>query len=131
MGEEALVETQIADAGALVAALDGLGFGPASALWHYFPDACQWRLLLGGRHFDELLPRAECRAYQQVAEALSASPVQSLTIAQVKLVRTDHALLQVARFLIRTPPDACIRAHFEDCVVNGMFIKAMVVLRST
>jgi hypothetical protein len=131
MGEEALVETQISDSVALIKALESAGFGPASAIWHYFPDACQWRLLLGGPRFDDLLPKAERRAYQHLAEALSAAPVQSLTIAQVKLVRTDHALLQVAKFLIRTPPDAFVRAHFQDCVVNGIFVKEMLIVRSS
>jgi len=35
------------------------------------------------------------------------------------------------RFLIGTPPDAIVRAHFKDNSINGIFIKEMLVLQSS
>jgi hypothetical protein len=131
MGEEELVATKVSDSVALIKALEVRGFVPASAVWYYLADAREWRLLLGGPRFDDLLPKAELRAYKEVAEALGAAQVESLTIAEVKLVRTDHALLRVTRLVIRTEPEALVRAHFIDCVFNGFFVKEMLVLRSS
>ena len=131
MGEEALVESQISDTISLVKILEGQGDKPSTVIWYYFPDADEWRLLLAGPSFDALLPNQESRAYQRVAEALSKAGVTSLTIGEVKLIKTDYPLLNATRFLIGTPPDAIIRAHFKDNRVNGIFIKEMLVLRSS
>jgi hypothetical protein len=131
MDEEALVESQISDTISLVKILEGQGDKPSTVIWYYFPDADEWRLLLAGPSFDALLPNQESRAYQRVAEALSKAGVTSLTIGEVKLIKTDYPLLNATRFLIGTPPDAIIRAHFKDNRVNGIFIKEMLVLRSS
>ncbi|HEX7724029.1 MAG TPA: hypothetical protein VF397_17830 [Pyrinomonadaceae bacterium] len=131
MGEEALVESQISDTISLVKILESQGDKPSTVIWYYFPDADEWRLLLAGPSFDALLPNQESSAYQKVAEALSKAEVTSLTIGEVKLIKTDYPLLNATRFLIGTPPDAIIRAHFKDNRVNGIFIKEMLVLRSS
>jgi hypothetical protein len=131
MGEETLVDSQISDSILLVKRLENQGDKPSAIVWYYFPDAGEWRLLLAGKSFDALLPREEAQAYQRVAEALNRSQVRSLTIGEIKLVPTDYPLLKAMRFLIATPPDAIVRAHFKDNSVNGIFIKEMVVLRSS
>lgn len=131
MGEEALVESQITDTISLVKTLESQGDKPSIVIWYYFPDDDQWRLLLAGPSFDALLPKDQSRAYQRVAEALSKAGVTSLSIGEVKLIKTDYPLLNATRVLIGTPPDVMIRAHFKDNQVNGTFIKEMLVLRSS
>jgi hypothetical protein len=130
MGEEALVESQISDSIALIKSLDD-GDKPSTAIWYYFPDAGEWRLLLAGQTFDALLPKEESRAYQKVAEALTKSALSSLTMSEIKLVRTDYPLLKATQHLIKTPADAIVRAHFKDTSINGTFIKEMLILRSS
>ena len=130
MGEEALVESQIEDSISFVKSLDSQGDKPSAAVWNYFPDADDWRLLIAGPTFDALLPKDEARAYQRVAEALSNANVSSLSIGQMKIVRTDYPMLNATRFLLKTSPDAVIRAHFKDNRINGIFIKEMLVLRA-
>lgn len=131
MGEETLVESQISDSILLVKSLEDQGDKPSIIVWYYFPDAEEWRLLLAGPSFDALLPNEESRAYQRVAEALNRAQVKSLTIGEIKLVNTDYPLLKAMRLLIGTPPDAIVRAHFKDNSINGIFIKEMLVLRSS
>lgn len=130
MGEEALVESQIADSISLVQALESQGDKPSAVAWYYFPDADEWRLLIAGSSFDALLPREEARAYQRIAEALAKAQLSSLSIGEVKVVRTDYPLLNATRLLLRTGPNAVVRAHFRDNRINGVFIKEMLVLRS-
>jgi len=130
MGEETLVESLISDSIKLVKELDSQGDNPTNALWYFYADAEEWRLLLAGRTFDSLLPKNEALAYQKVAPAISKSGLDSLTIADVKLLRTDDALLSATKFVLKTPPTGVVRAHFRDNTFNGVFVKEMLVLRA-
>jgi len=130
MAEEALVESLVADSAKLVRELDKQGDQPSNALWYYFSDAEEWRLLVAGKSFDQLLPKDEAQAYQKVARAIGKANLDSLTIADVKLVRTDDSLLAAIKFVVRTPPDGVVRAHFRDNTFNGIFVKEMLVLRA-
>jgi len=83
MGEEALVESRIADTIELVKTLEGQGDKPSSVVWYYFPDADEWRLILAGPTFDALLPKEESVAYQKLGAALSTAQVTSVTIGEI------------------------------------------------
>ncbi len=130
MAEEALVESLITDSINLVTALDNLGNKPTKAFWYYYTDADEWRFIIAGATFDQLLPKEEARAYQHVAKAIASAGLASLTVANVKITRTDDTLLNTMRSLIGTPPDGIIRAHFQDVTFNGIFVKEMLILRS-
>ncbi|HVC21110.1 MAG TPA: hypothetical protein VNE16_13610 [Vicinamibacterales bacterium] len=130
MAEETLVESLITDSVKLVEALDRQGDGPSNALWYFFSDAEQWRLLIAGSTFDQLLPKDEAQAYKKIATAIDEADIDSLTIADVKLVRTDDTLLVATKFALRTPSDRVVRAHFRDNTFNGIFVKEMLVLRA-
>ena len=130
MAEEALVESLVSDSAKLVAELDSQSDGPSNALWYYFSDAEEWRFLIAGTTFDRLLPKDENQAYQKVAKAITTAALASLTIADVKLVRTDDPVLVATKFVISTPAHAVVRAHFRDNTFNGIFVKEMLVLRA-
>ena len=130
MADEPLVESLVADSVKLVQKLDEQGDMPSNVLWYYFSDAEEWRLLVAGKAFDQLLPKDEGQAYQRVARAIAKANLDSLTIADVKLVRTDDSLLVATKFVVKTPPDGVVRAHFRDNTFNGIFVKEMLVLRA-
>jgi hypothetical protein len=130
MAEETLVESLVTDSVKLVEELDKQGDPPSNVLWYFFSDAEEWRLLVAGHTFDRLLPKDEGQAYQEIARAIGKANLDSLTIADVKLVRTDDAVLVATKFVIKTPPDRVVRAHFRDNTFNGLFVKEMLVLRA-
>jgi hypothetical protein len=130
MAEEALVESLIADSEALVKSLEDQGDKPRSVMWHYFSDADEWRLLVAGPSFDALLPKQEALAYQKIATAMNSAGLSSLSIGQIKIVRTDYPLLTTMRFVVGTGPDGTSRIHMKDNTINGTFVKEMLVLRS-
>jgi hypothetical protein len=130
MAEEALVESRVRDSADLVSALDAQGDAPTVALWYYYSDSELWRVLIAGPTFDPLLPRDESQAYRKIAAAIQRCSLDSLTIADVKPVRTDDPILQAARFMMRTPGSAIVRAYFQNNTINGLFIKEMIVLRA-
>lgn len=130
MGEEALVESQVVDAIEFVKQLDQTGAPPTLAVWYFYDDAAEWRLLIAGPAFDALLPKQEALAYRKVVDALSSVQVSSLTASDVKLIETKSPLAKAIRMLIGTPPNATARAHFSSTTLNGIFIQHMIVLRS-
>jgi hypothetical protein len=130
MGEKALVESQLDEALALIRELDATGDSPSLAVWYFYEDAGEWRLLIGGSTFDVLLPKQEALGYRKIAEAMAAAKLASLTISEVKLVETHAALPKALRFLIGTGPKGLVRAHFTNTTLNGIFMKEMIILRS-
>jgi hypothetical protein len=113
MDQETLVEERISDAVLLIRALEELGDKPSAAVWYYFADAEQWRLLVAGETLDDLLPKEAAQAYLKIAAGLRKACVSTLSIGEVKVVRTDDPLLKAGRTLFRTGPDALVRAHFH------------------
>lgn len=130
MGEKALVENLVTDAIALVQKLDELGTSPTFTAWYYYDDADEWRLLLAIPSLDTLLPKQEAVAYRKIIEALNGTSPTALAISDLKLVGTNYPLLQALRFLVGTGPKGIARFHFKDCMINGIFIKEVVIMRS-
>ena len=130
MGEETLVESQITDAIALINKLDSAGTPPTLAVWYFYDDAAEWRLIIAGPSFDGLLPKQEPVAYRKIVEAMAATSLSSLAISDLKLVRTDSPLPKALRRLVGTGPSGIARSHFIDTSLNGIFIKEMIILRS-
>jgi hypothetical protein len=131
MGETALVESQVSDAIALVKELDARGLAPSLTAWYFYDDADEWRLLLAGAAFDELLPKQEPVAYRKLVDAMTKLSPASLTLSDVKLLSGKSPLVQALRVLIGTPPNGIARAHFTNTTLNGIFIKEMIVLRTS
>ena len=130
MGEKALVESQFADATALIEKLDSAGAAPTLAVWYFYDDAAEWRLIIAGPAFDGLLNKQQEVAYRKVVDAMEGLNLSSLTISDIKLVASNSALPQALRLLIQTLGSGSTRAHFTDTTLNGLFIKEMVILRS-
>jgi len=130
MAEETLVESLVTESVKLVEELDNAGDSPSNVLWYFFADAEEWRLVVAGPPFDLLLPKDENEAYLKVAKAITKANLDSLSIADVKLVRTDAPLLVATRFALTTQPRSLLRAHFRDNVFNGVFVKEMLVMRA-
>jgi hypothetical protein len=132
MGENALVESQITDAIALIQRLDSQGDAPTLAAWYYYDDAAEWHLLIGGPTFDTLLKNRQQQplAYRKIAEAMAQITPSALTMSDIKIVDSQAALPRAIRLLIGTAPNGIVRAHFTDNMLNGIFIKEMIVLRS-
>jgi len=130
MAETALVEGLIQDAIELVQQLDGNEYKPSKAVWYYYDDVDAWRLIIVSSEFDKLLPKSEPLAYKIIAEAINAKNLASLSISEVKLMKSDDPLIGTLGFLISTGPDNIMQANFSNTTINGIFIKDMIILRS-
>jgi hypothetical protein len=130
MAEETLVESLVTDSVELIKQLDKQGDDPTNVLWYFYSDAEEWRLLIAGPTFDKLLPKDEGQAYQKIAKAIGSAKLDSLTIADVKLIKTDDPVLKATRSVLKTPQSAVVRAYFRDNTFNGIFVKEMLLMRA-
>jgi hypothetical protein len=129
MGEKALVETQIDDSIRLIQQLDTDGNSPSLALWYFYDDIDEWRLLIAGPTYDVLLPRQEHVAYGRLVEAMAIISPSYLSISDLKLLVTTSPLAMALHSLVGTNPTGISRAYFSNTTLNGIFIKDMVILR--
>lgn len=130
MAETALVEGLIEDSIELVKELDEGQYKPSKVIWYYYDDVDSWRLIIVNNEMDKLLPKQEPLAYKVIAEAINKKGLSSLSISEVKLMKSDDPLIGTLGFLMRTGPDNITKANFSDTTINGIFIKDMVILRS-
>lgn len=130
MGDTALVEGKVADAIKLLQKLDASGDGPTMAIWYFYDDADEWRLLIAGPTFDALLPKQEVVAYRKLVEAMASLSLSSLSISDLKLLETKAPLAQALRSFVRTGPQGIVRSHFTNTTLNGIFIREMIIMRS-
>lgn len=130
MAETTMVEGLIEDSIELINKLDEGDYKPAKAIWYYYDDVDTWRLIISNPEFDKLLPKQEPLAYKVIAEAVNSKELSSLSISEVKLMKSDDPLLSTLGFLVGTGPDNIIRANFSDTTINGIFIKEMIIMRS-
>jgi hypothetical protein len=131
MAETALVESQLVDAIELLRVLDISGNGPTLAVWYFYEDVDQWRLILAGPSFDALLPKSEAFAYKGLAETIAGASLKSISVSDLKLMLTTSPLARALRSMIQGPPGATMRARFVDTTFNNIFVKEMVILRSS
>lgn len=53
------------------------------------------------------MPKDEHQAYQRIAKAIRDAKLKTLTIADVKLIRTDDAVLKATRFALKITAVRC------------------------
>jgi len=130
MGEKTLVDELVEDSIKLIRQLDASGMAPGLVVWYFYEDADEWRLLIAGHAYDELIKKNEALGYQKLSESISSADLQTISISLVKLINSNSPLAVALSSLIGTPPNGLVRAHFADTTLNGIFIKEMLVIRS-
>jgi hypothetical protein len=130
MAETALVDGLVEESIELVKELDEGKYKPSKVIWYYYDDVDSWRLIIVNNEMDKLLPKQEPLAYKVIAEAINKVDLSSLSISEVKLMRSDDPLISTLGFLMKTGPDNFVKGNFSDTTLNGIFIKDMVILRS-
>jgi hypothetical protein len=131
MGEKTLVDELIEDSIKLIRKLDANVMAPDLVVWYFYEDADEWRLLIAGHVYDELISKNEALGYQKLSESISSADLQTISISLIKLIHSNSPLVVALSSLIGTPPDGLVRAHFTDTTLNGIFIKEMLIIRST
>jgi hypothetical protein len=117
---------QIEAGEALLRQLDEDGIKVDAALWFYFPDKENWKLLLS---LPEAIRQGPKAAYKEVQRVLSAPdrPV-GISLVDVAVARPNSDLLNLLRSAVGTGPGIS-QIRFSKNVINGHLIEDALIYR--
>jgi hypothetical protein len=99
-----------------------------SALWYYFPDDGNWKLLLSFGDAGKEGPRA---AYARIQKALSKlGEGKGPALADIGITKPDAPLLELLKTAIRTGSGVS-GVRFTNNVINGQLIRDAHIYRLT
>ena len=132
MGKEKMVAMtltkELIEAGAaLVRKLDERGVQPDAALWFYFADVQQWKLVLAETKLGVGGPK---QIYKNIQDVLSTFPAElgELSLEDITLVKPDAPFVALLRLAIRTGPGIG-GIRFTNNVINGTVIEDAYIYR--
>jgi hypothetical protein len=125
---ETILTKEMMELGAvLVRKLDEYGLTPDAALWLYFPEEEQWKLVVAESTLDTLGPKKIYRKIQQIL-ADSAEELTGLSLEDVSLTKPDAPIIALFRAAIRTGPGIS-GIRFKNNVINGTLIEDAYIYR--
>jgi hypothetical protein len=111
----------------LVSMLVERGFSPDAALWFYFADIGEWKLMLAEFKLSSEGPRAYYRVIQEVMSAAKPE-LEELSLDSVALVLPDTPIITLLSRAIKTGPGIG-GIRFTNNVVNGTVIEDAHIYR--
>jgi len=125
MAEAVLVDADVEMGRELVRILDEAKFPVTGAVWIYFPDVGEWRLIVR-------TPKAEKNLQQALLEMAIALDERGdlrkrLDLSRVKLVPPKDKMLAAMGSIVRAEGISSIR--FTRNVINGVFIDDALIYR--
>jgi len=132
MDQKAMVEAHLTkemiDIGAaFVRKLDEHGLPPDAALWLYFPEEQQWKLIIAEVKVGTEGPK---KMYQKMQQLLADFPndISGLSLDDVALSRPDAPNIALLRIAIRTGPGIS-GIRFKNNVINGTLVEDAYIYR--
>ena len=123
-----LDEGQITAGADLLEQLDAANVHVGAALWYYFPDNENWRLLLSLPRLVRQGPRA---AYREVQKALSKLGGEvAISLDDVAITKPEDRVFKLLRIAISTRPGIS-RLRFSRNVINGELVEDALIYRLT
>jgi hypothetical protein len=112
----------------LLKQLDSADVVVNAALWFYFSEADNWKLLIS---LPTLIPKGPKTAYREVQKALSRVGGEwALSLKDVAIAKPDAPLLRLLRFGVRTG-HGINHIRFSRNVINGQLIEDAYIYRLT
>ena len=128
MDKEILVNSDIQAGKKLVEMLDRSKFLLEGALWFYFSETAEWRLLLVSKLVDTIGPK---RAYNIVWDALNElRPEIGFSLERVSVLSPKNKIIQLLRKAIRAPKGIS-EIRFSKNTISGIFIEDAFIYRLT
>ena len=128
MDKEILVDRDIEDGKKLIESLDRSLFQLKSALWFYFTESEEWRLLLASPLIDVAGPRS---CYNIIQSVIADMPQDfGISLERISVISPRDRLIQLLSIAIRTG-GGLSTIRFTDMTINGVFIKNALIYRLT
>lgn len=129
MAKETLLESDIEAGARFIEALDRSGKPVDAALWFYYPDLSQWKLLLSSRALEE---KDLTRSYTKISEILSSNEEigRVVSVADVKLLSQADPMMKLLKGIIRTGKNLS-RIRMTSNFFNGIYVEDALIYRNT
>lgn len=127
MVAKTLTDEMVQSGADLVKQLDARGESPDAALWLYFSDLQEWKLVLAEMKMSSQGPRA---VYEAIREALSSMPkeLKPLSLELISVAKPDAPLIQLLSSAVQTGPGIG-GIRFTNNVINGTVIEDAYIYR--
>ena len=128
MVKENLDEHMIKAGEELIRKLDELHWPAEAALWFYFTEKNQWRLILGFRSVRREGPKKTYRKIQKALNELSEEYRSRIGLEDIFAVDSSYPVLKLLRMAISTGKDI-VGIRFSRNVINGHLIEDAYIYR--
>jgi hypothetical protein len=127
MVKEFLVDENIEEGAKLIYELDQNNFRIDAALWFYFTEAEEWRLIIATPIIDKKGPLS---AYRKVIELIKKEKIFFYTpIRKLTILSPHDPLIKLLKIAIKTEPSSITRIRFQNNVINNVPIDDALIYR--
>ena len=128
MAKETLLESDITAGAKFIQTLDKRGQPVDAALWFYYPDSCQWKLLLSSPTFDN---KDLTKSYTKISEILTSEQEigKNISIADVKILNQTDPMMKLLKVIVRTDKGPN-RIRMTSNVLNGIYVEDALIYRN-
>jgi hypothetical protein len=125
VAKETLLDSDIGAGERFVQALDKSGKRINAALWLYYPDVSQWKLLLGSPDFDQDLTGS----YTWVSQVLSGEDDvnKNISIGDVKILNPKDPLMHLLKSIVHEESG---KVRMTSNVLGGIYVEDALIYRS-
>lgn len=125
MDKTQLVDSDINDGMRLIQKLDMTDFSVVAALWFYYSDVIEWRLIIASWYLDMNGPK---KAYSFLQTLLIDFDIPSISLENITLISPEHDIIKLLSSAIQTGPDLS-KIRFTRNVINGQLIEDAYIYR--
>jgi len=127
MVKDTLLDSHIAAGKILLQELDAREFNITTAMWFYYPDFEEWKLLLFSPQFDEIGQR---ESYTKISEIITdlGQKVGMISLMAIKLIFKNDPLLKLFKNIIHIEGISTVR--MTSNYLNGIYVDDAVIYRN-
>lgn len=127
MDKALLVESNVDQAMQLIKLLDETGIEVHSALWMFYPEKDQWRLVIATPMIEQKGPQ---RAYMAVQKILAKNTeLSGLTLQDISLVSAKNSQLIKMFSKVFQTGKTINNIRFSKNVIDGVYFEDAIVIR--
>jgi hypothetical protein len=128
MAKETLLDSDIAAGANFIEALDKDGEMINAALWFYYPDLSQWKLLLASSKFEG---GSLTGSYTKLSQVLSSQDKIStnISISDIKILQNKDPLMKLLKGIARTGK-GLNQIRMKANVMNGIYVEDALIYRN-
>jgi hypothetical protein len=132
MDKKTLVSDDISDGKKLLQILDRSIFKVDSAIWFYFTEFNEWRLILASEYVDNKGPKEAYSYIQKKIETINKKTPIKIKLSDISLMGPDDKLINFLRkLIITTAPKQIAEVRLTDIVLITTPIDDMLIYRIT